>query len=255
MWFFTPVQRYAVGRSMLTSILPHNLPLDSTAFLRPTLSGGTQLQKRWVRKAIKRSRPRSTATPEQCATRIKHNLGATRLADLMSNPESPFTIARNIRSLIAQRLFHWRRTKDFKLRNRFRAWKRSRRVPVACRHVHDDAIVTPLTQLQHSATLPRSALHSRFDFPHSLHYEVFWGPPQTYKEPNHDACKVSVLLRDLQLTAAQMRRLVDTVGEDRIDKHTGIMCLESNVFEQRNHNAAYLGDILQRLITEVKAKS
>ncbi|CAK0827861.1 unnamed protein product, partial [Prorocentrum cordatum] len=44
--------------------------------------------------------------------------------------------------------------------------------------------VTPLTKLQDEASLPRSALHRRFNFPHTLNYKVYWGPPSVMEEPN-----------------------------------------------------------------------
>lgn len=61
--------------------------------------------------------------------------------------------------------------------------------------------VTPLTRLQHQATLPRSPLHDRFEFPHSLRYTVKWGGPQVAKN-GPTSCRVTFRLGDLGLTAA-----------------------------------------------------
>nr|CEL66321.1 TPA: 3'-5' exoribonuclease CSL4, related [Neospora caninum Liverpool] len=112
--------------------------------------------------------------------------------------------------------------------------------------------VTPLTKLQHQAALPRSPLHARFDFPHTFHYDVFWGPPQVEEEPNKTACWVSFHVADLKLSDSQEQRLLDILGPERYDEQTGIACLEADVFPQLNHNAAYLGDILQQLMREVQ---
>ncbi|CBZ52351.1 3'-5' exoribonuclease CSL4, related [Neospora caninum Liverpool] len=102
--------------------------------------------------------------------------------------------------------------------------------------------VTPLTKLQHQAALPRSPLHARFDFPHTFHYDVFWGPPQVEEEPNKTACWVSFHVADLKLSDSQEQRLLDILGPERYDEQTGIACLEADVFPQLNHNAAYLGE-------------
>ncbi|EPR61704.1 ribosomal subunit [Toxoplasma gondii RUB] len=112
--------------------------------------------------------------------------------------------------------------------------------------------VTPLTKLQHQAALPRSPLHARFDFPHTVHYDVFWGPPQVEEEPNKSGCWVSFRVADLKLSDSQEQRLLDILGPERYDEQTGVVCLEADVFPQLNHNAAYLGDILQQLMREVK---
>ncbi|KEP64889.1 UNVERIFIED_CONTAM: hypothetical protein HHA_203620 [Hammondia hammondi] len=112
--------------------------------------------------------------------------------------------------------------------------------------------VTPLTKLQHQAALPRSPLHARFDFPHTVHYDVFWGPPQVEEEPNKTGCWVSFRVADLKLSDSQAQRLLDILGPERYDEQTGVACLEADVFPQLNHNAAYLGDILQQLMREVK---
>ncbi|PHJ25993.1 mitochondrial ribosomal protein s35 [Cystoisospora suis] len=114
------------------------------------------------------------------------------------------------------------------------------------------SFVTPLTKLQHQAVLPRSPLHSRFSFPHTLHYDVFWGPPQVEEEPSKTECRVSFRLGDLKLTDRQEQRLLDIVGPERHDRTSGIVCLEADVFPKLCHNAAYLGDILQRLMWEVE---
>merc|ERR1719159_1763616 len=127
-----------------------------------------------------------------------------------------------------------RRRKDFNLHT-------NNRILRAAGLSHDNpkedvdrrGFVTPLTQLQDSAQLPRSPLHRRMRFPHSLHYKVYWGPPSAQMEPNAYegsmvGCQASIRLEDLPLTARQQARIVDIVGEKRFDEKTGVVVLEAD---------------------------
>ncbi|CAK8996324.1 unnamed protein product, partial [Durusdinium trenchii] len=118
--------------------------------------------------------------------------------------------------------------------------------------------LTPLTEMQDNATLPRSADHRRFNYPHTLSYKVYWGPPSVQEEPNEYegsmvGCRVAVRLCDLPLTQRQKERLIDIVGHDRICEKTGVLTLEADCFPERNHNAALLGDMLEQLLREALA--
>merc|ERR1719159_1814627 len=117
-----------------------------------------------------------------------------------------------------------RRRKDFNLHT-------NNRILRAAGLTHDDpqedvdrrGFVTPLTQLQDSANLPRSPLHRRLRFPHTLHYKVYWGPPSVQMEPNAyegsmTACRASLRVEDLPLTARQRQRVLDIVGPKRQDE-------------------------------------
>ncbi|CAE8718151.1 unnamed protein product [Polarella glacialis] len=117
--------------------------------------------------------------------------------------------------------------------------------------------VSPLTDLQDSSNLPRSANHRRFSYPHTLSYKVYWGPPSVQDTPNEYegsmvGCTVSVRLSDLPLTQRQKERLIDIVGQDRIDEETGVFALEADTFLERNQNAALLGDMMEQLLREAK---
>merc|ERR1719313_2775683 len=118
--------------------------------------------------------------------------------------------------------------------------------------------VTPLTELQDGADLPRSPLHRRLRFPHTLNYKVYWGPPTVQAQPNKYegsmvACTVAVRLQDLPLTQRQRQRLVDIVGPHCVDEETGVLVLEVDEFQERNQNAALLGDMIEQLIREAIA--
>ncbi|PFH34531.1 hypothetical protein BESB_065640 [Besnoitia besnoiti] len=245
--------------------------------------GSSWMQVRWKKKRGKKEKVVLTA--EQIATKTKAPL--IRLEDRIT-PEPPASLARNIRSQISRAVAGWKTKRMFTYRNKYRFRRlvgMTHDVDSDDEFAHESAakgekrsqgqsdgadgdrtsggrqkgsrfvgrtFVTPLTKLQHQAVLPRSPLHARFDFPHTLHYDVFWGPPQVEEEPNKTACCVSFRVADLKLSARQEQRLLDILGPERYDEQTGIACLEADAFPQLNHNAAYLGDLLQQLMREVK---
>lgn len=174
--------------------------------------------------------------------------------------ETPFemkrVISKHLRNLTSDGRWNTRRKKDL-------ARYTSYRVLRAAGLTHDNqqeevdrrGFVTPLTELQDTSTLPRSPLHRRFLFPHTLSYKVYWGPPSVEEEPNKYegsmvGCSVAARLQDLPLTQQQKERLVDIVGPGRVDEVTGVVVLEADVFPDRNHNAALLGDMWEKLLRE-----
>ncbi|CEM14846.1 unnamed protein product [Vitrella brassicaformis CCMP3155] len=218
--------------------------------LEPAVYPCLMMQQRFKRKK-KRKRERPHPTEEQIETKAR--VTPIRLEDHLGNPEPPYSIAKNIRRSIARMAAGWKRRSDFRRMNRYR-------VLSAVGLTHDDpeekvsreGFVTPLTQLQHNAHLPRSTLHARFRFPHTLHYKARWGPPVTEKEPHVYQCVASMRLDDLNLTERQEKRMLDILGPLRYDPATRMVILEADAFPDRNHNAAYLGDILEVLMRKAK---
>jgi len=198
-------------------------------------------------------------TPEQKA--VSPGIAAVRrLEDEMMEPESPYTMAMNIkthlRNLVEEGRHNLRRRKDF---SRYTSYRVLRVAGMTHDNPQEDidrrGFVTPLTDLQDNSTLPRSVLHRRFGFPHTVSYKVYWGPPSVMEEPNEYegsmvGCSVAMRLQDLPLTARQRSRLVDIVGPDLVDEETGVVALEVDHFPERNHNAALMGDMLEQLLRE-----
>lgn len=217
------------------------------------------LQVRWAKKAKRKRKPKmADRTAEQKA--ITAGRAETRLEDKVFNPESPYTMSLQIRShlrgLTSDGRANTRRKKDL---TRYT----NHRVLRIAGLTHDNpkeevdrrGFVTPLTELQDNSNLPRSLLHRRFHFPHTLNYKVFWGPPTVQEEPNAYegsmvSCAVAVRLEDLPLTARQKERLIDIVGPDMVDEETGVVALEVDNFTERNQNAALCGDMLEQLLRE-----
>ena len=174
------------------------------------------------------------------------------LGSIVGNPESPYTIARNIKQhlarLTAMDPTHIRRKKDFGRLNFHRVLKLA-----GLTHVDSkigDEFTTGFTQLQNEANL---GLQHRFPFPHSLTYKAYWGPPTVETEPNKYegsmvGVSVSFRIKDLLLKETEAQRLIDIVGPNRFDSSTGVVTVHVDNFPERNHNAALLGDVLQQLI-------
>eukprot|EP00922_Rhytidocystis_sp_ex-Travisia-forbesii_P062426 GHVS01092579.1.p1 GENE.GHVS01092579.1~~GHVS01092579.1.p1 ORF type:complete len:255 (-),score=40.81 GHVS01092579.1:16-780(-) len=209
--------------------------------------GSMFFQVRWKKRKKKEKIPKNVQQKETATIDPP-----VRLEDYIGSPEPAFSIAKNIRKSVSRLSEGWRRKVDFR---RYNSYRIRRSIGLT----HDDAapsgsaFVTPLTRLQHKSTLPVSlADNSRFSFPHSLHYECFWGPPQTSVEPNHSRCKVSIKLDDLKLTHRQKRFMLEVLGPSRCDVHNGVVVVEADHFTNRNHNAAYLGDALESLLLEVR---
>mmetsp|Transcript_95501 Transcript_95501/g.165909 ORF Transcript_95501/g.165909 Transcript_95501/m.165909 type:complete len:265 (-) Transcript_95501:64-858(-) len=217
------------------------------------------LQVRWAKKSKRKRQPKmSDRTAEQKA--IAGSRHGNRLEDKVFNPESPFTMSLQIRKhlsgLTSDGRHNVRRKKDLSRYTNYRVLR-------AAGLTHDGkgedidrrGFVTPLTQLQDGSHLPRSPLHRRFTFPHTLSYKVYWGPPSVEELPNKYegsmvGCSVAVRLDDLPLTARQKARLIDIVGHDCVDEETGVVALDADHFPERNQNAAILGDMLEQLLRE-----
>ncbi len=180
------------------------------------------------------------------------------LASHIGETESPYQIAKNIKHhmerLTAMDPTHIRRKKDYGRFNYHRLLK-----SVGLSHEarpyksESDSFTTGLSELQSNATLPPTPLHHRFPFPHTLHYKAHWGPPTVETEPNRYegsmvGVSVSFRVQDLLLASPERQRLIDIVGPDRYDVATDVVTVDADIFPDRNHNAAYLGDVLQQLI-------
>jgi small subunit ribosomal protein S35 len=62
-----------------------------------------------------------------------------------------------------------------------------------------------------------------------------------------DVC-VSFRVKDLLLKEEETQRLIDIVGPTRFDPETGVVSITADLFPDRNHNAAFLGDVVHQLI-------
>uniref|UniRef100_A0A0G4I690 Small ribosomal subunit protein mS35 mitochondrial conserved domain-containing protein n=1 Tax=Chromera velia CCMP2878 TaxID=1169474 RepID=A0A0G4I690_9ALVE len=186
-----------------------------------------------------------------------------RLKDHLGTPEPSYHMAKTIRSQIGRAVAGWKMKKQFAYRNKYRLQK-----AVGLDHSADpeemgrgakvgSAAYTPLTKMQHLASLPRHTEDdSRFasEVPrHTLHYTVKWGPPRTEKDPTGYQCVVTFRLSECNLTSEQQQRVLDIVGRERYDRETGIVALESDLFADRNQNAAFLGDALEVLMRKAVA--
>ena len=182
------------------------------------------------------------------------------LGSIIGNPQSPYEIAKNVRHqlarLSAMDTTHIRRKKDF---GRYNYHRILRSAGLTHEHATENnqskhfTFVTPLTELQHNASLPATFFHDRFPFPHILTYKAYWGPPTVQSNPNRtsesvESVSVSFRVKDLLLKQEEAQRLLDILGPDRFDESTGVAVITTDVFPNRNHNAALLGDILQQLI-------
>ncbi|KAL8273850.1 hypothetical protein Esti_002173 [Eimeria stiedai] len=193
--------------------------------------------------------------PEQVETKVAKP--PLRLEDYAATAEPPAAVAATIRAETFRAIKGRKTSRMFAFRNKYRL----RRLLGMTHDVEDNegldggnrkpqgrSFVTPLTRLQHQATLPRSTLHSRFQFRHSLRYTVAWGGPQVAPDVP-SACRVTFRIGDLGLTAAQRAQLEAVVGQDR--SSGDLFCLESDVFPELNQNAAHLGDSLELLVREI----
>ncbi|KAL8425725.1 hypothetical protein Efla_003103 [Eimeria flavescens] len=191
----------------------------------------------------------------------KASMPPLRLEDYASTAEPSAAIAATIRAETFRALKGRKTGRMFVFRNKYRLQRLmglthdvegSDAEDRPSRKPQGRSFVTPLTRLQHQATLPRSPLHSRFNFRHSLRYTVEWGGPQVAPDVP-SACSLTFRIGDLGLTAAQRTQLAAIVGRDRISGD--LCCVESDVFPELNQNAAHLGDSLELLVREDKAVS
>lgn len=238
----TPGPFAGLGPSML---------LPEASFLAP-------LQVRWAKKSKRKKRKkRADRTAEQKAI----TAGAADQPWLhVFEPANSFQMARTIKKhmhgLISDGRHNVRRKKDL---NSYTSYRVKRIAGLTHDNPQENVdrrgFVTPLTQLQDGSSLPRSPLGRRFRFPHTLSYKVYWGPPSVMDEPNINegsmvGCTLAARLEDLPLTQRQKERLLDIIGADRFDEETGVFVLEADVFPDRNHNAALLGDMVEQLLRE-----
>ena len=171
------------------------------------------------------------------------------LGSIIGNPESPYTISRNIKHhlsrLTAFDNTHIRRKKDFG-RYMFHKIVDARLVDT---HIGDtETHISGLTNLQNSATL---GFTSRFEFPHAFSYTVRWGPPSV-SETQLSAVVVSFRVDDLRLSQTEIDLLLEIVGPERFDVKTRVVCISADLFPEINHNSAFLGDCVEHLIRIVK---
>lgn len=230
----------------------HN-PIKLTAFLAPLT-----LQIRFKRGKRKRRPKIGDRTPEHVSNRGPPPI---RLEDRIdSGPETPATIAKQIRRFIGRlkadekTTFTYRRRRDFNIRTNHRLLR-------AAGLTHDFPTeeppeLTPLEELKRSALLPRSTMHDRFDFAHTLDYKVYWGPPSAQEEPNKwegsmVGAQATFRVGDCGLTTPQKEKMISIV-QNRYHAPTDVVCLEADSFPDRNHNCALLGDMLQALLEESK---
>lgn len=216
------------------------------------------LQVRWAKKSKRKRRPKQgDRTPELVASSGGQK---ERIFDNVMEPESSFEISRTVRmhmrGLTSDGRHNMRRKKDLARYTNYRVLRIA-----GLTHDNPDedvnrrGFVTPLTELQDSSHLPRSPLHRRFHFPHTLNYKAYWGPPSVMDEPNEYegsmvGCRVAMRLEDTPLTQRQKERLVEIVGPSRVDEATGVVALEADYFPERNQNAALLGDMFEQLMRE-----
>jgi hypothetical protein len=180
------------------------------------------------------------------------------LGSIIGNPQSPYEISKNIKQhlerLTANDTTHIRRKKDYGRYNFHRVMR-------AAGLSHDSPenkvekreFVTPLTQLQDAAELPKSFTDNRFNFPHVFTYKAYWGPPTVEKEPNrYDGSMVEVTVgfkvRDVLPIEEEAERMIDILGPTRYDASSGVAAITADIFPDRNHNAAFLGDVVEHLI-------
>lgn len=221
------------------------------------------LQVRWKRGKRKKNPKQGDRTPEQKAA--SGGARQNRLEDYYLEPVAPFQMSSQIRNhlrgLTSDGRHNVRRKKDLARYTHYRVLRLAGLThDTQQEDIDRKGFVTPLTRLQDESNLPRSVHDRRLHFPHTFNYKVYWGPPSVYEEPNKAegsmvGCCVAVRLKDLPLTQRQKERLVDIVGESRIDEETGVFTLEADFFPERNQNAAVLGDMLEQLLREVKTMS
>ena len=181
------------------------------------------------------------------------------LGSIVGNSQSPYEISKNIKQhlerLSAMDTTHIRRKKDYGRYNFHRVLRASglSHENASSDSRNDREFITPLTELQDKAELPLTNLETRFPFPHVLSYKAYWGPPSVETEPNKNEgsmvdVRVSFRVKDLLLKEEEVQRLIDIVGPSRFDPQTGVVSITADIFPDRNHNAAFLGDVVQQLI-------
>ncbi|CRH02372.1 mitochondrial ribosomal protein S35 precursor, putative [Plasmodium relictum] len=208
-------------------------------------------QVRW--KKNRKKRERINLNEEQKNTKLK--IPVIRLEDRTTVCETPTVISKNIKNEIMKVCVGKERTRrHFKFRNKYRIKK-------LLNLTHDkenvkqnnpSTFITPLTKLQHESTLPRTLNHDRFNFPHTFQYSVIWHGSSIVDNEENNICFFSSNINDLSLSPKEKKKLIEILGEERVDLKNNLIYLESNFFNTYNHNAAYLGDIVQFLMKRIK---
>ncbi|KAF4743123.1 Protein phosphatase PP2A regulatory subunit B [Perkinsus olseni] len=196
-----------------------------------------------------------------------------RLEDRIGNPQSPYEIAKNIRQHISrltkQDRNQVRRKKDFRRYTLHRMYEfagLTHTTPTSREFEEEEAgidqsqFVTGLTALQHGSHLPRSPTEDhRFRFPHTIHYKAWWGPPTVERNPNRYEGSMEGVTACFKATDVADRSHADTmaevVGPKRYDKESGVIAVRADTFDNRNQNAAYLGDLVELLVRECGSAS
>ncbi|GAW83331.1 hypothetical protein, conserved [Plasmodium gonderi] len=207
-------------------------------------------------KKNRKKRERVNLNDEQKRTKLK--IPPVRLEDRTTVCEPPSVISKNIKKEIMKVCVGKEKTKrHFKFRNKYRIRKllslTHDKENIKDKRKNPSTFITPLTKLQHESTLPRTLNHDRFSFPHSFQYSVIWHGSSTVDQEEDNICFFSSYISDLSLTAREKKKIREILGEERVDLKNEMVFLESNFFNTYNHNAAYLGDVVQFLMKRVKS--
>uniref|UniRef100_A0A3B0N4K2 Mitochondrial ribosomal subunit protein, putative n=1 Tax=Theileria annulata TaxID=5874 RepID=A0A3B0N4K2_THEAN len=198
-------------------------------------------------KKKRRKVERVVKTPEQIETSSSNII---RRQDMVGTPETPESISKTIKgqlNLISKGYItrkHIARFRKYKVclqRFIFKALRELGKTHDSPRSLKS-SFVTPLTRLQHESELPKTLNHTRHEFPHTLHYKVDWyGSSTPCPYPPDNRCYVSFNFKDLNLSYKQLEGLKEILGPKRYDLKSGICVLESDLFDNLNQNASYLG--------------
>ena len=222
-------------------------------------SGGLWLQVRG--KSKRKKSAKFVRTPEQEVARGKVQ---QTLSQRLGNPESPYRVATNIRQVMARLTAtdktQTRRRKDHRRANVQRYLDLANQTHQSAPYLSEEGASaggfrTNLTRLQDEATLPgQLADMARFPFPHTFFSTAFWGPPSV-QETAMQTAGVAMAFRvaDLRLALESRRKLLAVVGERRYDEDTDVVTIDADIFPDRNQNAAYLGDLVETLVREVRS--
>ncbi|SBS88049.1 mitochondrial ribosomal protein S35 precursor, putative [Plasmodium ovale curtisi] len=205
-------------------------------------------------KKNRKKKERVNLTTEQKNVKLK--IPPVRLEDRTTVCEPPTVISKNIKKEIMKVCVGKDRTRrHFKFRNKYRIRKMLNLThdKENIKKKNPSTFITPLTKLQHESTLPRSLSHDRFSFPHSFQYSIIWHGSSVVDNEEKNICFFSSSLNDLSLSSREKKKIIDILGDERVDLKNGRIYLESNFFNTYNHNAAYLGDVVQFLIKRVKS--
>ncbi|KAF4670722.1 hypothetical protein FOL47_001871 [Perkinsus chesapeaki] len=212
------------GRLCLTS----SPAVLSSGWLRS--AGGESV--RWFAKPKQRKQKKIIPTAEHLATK---GLPPMRLEDRIGNPQSPYEIAKNIRQHIS------RLTKQD--RNQIRRKKDFRRYTL--HRMYEFAGLTHTTKPSREIEEENAGM--------------WWGPPTVERNPNRYEGSMEGVTACFKATDVGNRRqanlMSEVVGGKRYDKDTGVIAIRADTFDNRNQNAAYLGDLVELLVRECGSSS